>query len=280
MTNVYFNDLFNILHNHLIHATKSVKIAVAWIDFEMFYPIFELLKQKSISISIISDDNHINKKHKYEVYNLINSGMLKLIKMPNYSIMHEKFCIIDDNCVLVGSYNWTYNASNNNFENLVYCDDSLVVQKFIFEFAQLNNVIYEKIYNLQKSQRSPVLNLCCIKQDDDTTAKLQIIAVSDIYHNEVLFEDYYDICLYNNISSLCNEIYNDPELDEDMKMSIFEFELHKYIVNFIEPLVEMPIHALAVEVYEPYHKNEEDRYLKVIWKNRFVSNFVNDRYEL
>ena len=33
--------------------------------------------------------------------------------------MHHKFCIIDNNILFNGSYNWTYYAENRNRENLI-----------------------------------------------------------------------------------------------------------------------------------------------------------------
>ena len=56
--------------------------------------------------------------------------------------MHHKFCVIDHDLVITGSYNWSYKAENN-FENIIVTsDDSSLAQQFIKEFNELQNQYY------------------------------------------------------------------------------------------------------------------------------------------
>lgn len=51
--------------------------------------------------------------------------------------MHHKFAVFDDEKVLTGSYNWTRNAAEVNWENLVVLSDSGLVKAFTREFERL-----------------------------------------------------------------------------------------------------------------------------------------------
>jgi len=58
-----------------------------------------------------------------------------------YNRMHEKFCIIDMDYVMHGSYNRTLTA-NYNEETLATALDHELVTKFAKEFMKLYNGIY------------------------------------------------------------------------------------------------------------------------------------------
>ena len=54
----------------------------------------------------------------------------------DYNRMHDKFCIIDMDYVMHGSYNWTPTA-NNNEETLATALDHELVIKFAEKFMEL-----------------------------------------------------------------------------------------------------------------------------------------------
>ncbi len=51
--------------------------------------------------------------------------------------MHHKFAILDRRTALTGSYNWTTESEDLNFENLVLLQDEKVVAGFSQEFERL-----------------------------------------------------------------------------------------------------------------------------------------------
>jgi hypothetical protein len=52
--------------------------------------------------------------------------------------MHNKFCIVDDDVLINGSYNWTYYAESKNRENILIIKDEIdVLQAFETEFSKL-----------------------------------------------------------------------------------------------------------------------------------------------
>lgn len=51
--------------------------------------------------------------------------------------MHHKFCIIDDEMVFCGSFNWTSQAITGNNESVIVTNDAWVVEPFRAEFKKL-----------------------------------------------------------------------------------------------------------------------------------------------
>lgn len=55
--------------------------------------------------------------------------------------MHNKFCVIDNQKVLTGSYNWITNAESKNDENVLITIDNDTATKYSIEFRRLKPLI-------------------------------------------------------------------------------------------------------------------------------------------
>ena len=55
--------------------------------------------------------------------------------------MHNKFCVIDNQKVLTGSYNWTTNAEARNDENVLVATDNATATNYSVEFRSLKPLI-------------------------------------------------------------------------------------------------------------------------------------------
>ena len=51
--------------------------------------------------------------------------------------MHHKFSVIDDRLVMMGSFNFTMSAINQNYESIVLIKTSSIVASFKSEFNSL-----------------------------------------------------------------------------------------------------------------------------------------------
>ena len=56
-----------------------------------------------------------------------------------HASMHHKFLVIDQRCVVTGSYNYTSPASELNYENIVVIDSPAVARDFIREFDAIKS---------------------------------------------------------------------------------------------------------------------------------------------
>ncbi|HEX5483148.1 MAG TPA: phospholipase D-like domain-containing protein [Terriglobia bacterium] len=53
------------------------------------------------------------------------------------SKMHHKFAVLDDEIVLTGSYNWTEESQEGNYENLIVLREPALAEAYIREFEAL-----------------------------------------------------------------------------------------------------------------------------------------------
>ncbi|MBQ1991680.1 MAG: 50S ribosomal protein L9, partial [Clostridia bacterium] len=90
-----------------------------------------------IKVQLITNNDLINNGGYCLNFNeLINEGVeISLIEYPH--LLHHKFCIVDDDVIVNGSYNWT-RFSSKNYENIIVIrNDSDAVEAFTKEFENL-----------------------------------------------------------------------------------------------------------------------------------------------
>lgn len=138
-----FENIAGRIQQEISKANKSIYIAVAW--FTNKYLFNELVKKskEGCIISLIISNDEINQNSSIDFERLItpNSKVYK-IGNGNTELMHNKFCIIDYNTVITGSYNWSYKAENN-FENVIITNnDTSLAEQFISEFNNIRKQYY------------------------------------------------------------------------------------------------------------------------------------------
>jgi len=122
--------------NEINSAQKSIYLAMAFFtDRDIANCIIDAKKRK-LTIDIILSSNSQNEtvkqmlKDAYITVHAFNTG-------DERGMMHHKFCLIDNKISINGSYNYSYNASNNNVEN-IHITDSLETYRQLFtEFERL-----------------------------------------------------------------------------------------------------------------------------------------------
>ena len=161
-TKPYFSKINKIICEELDSADYRLLIAIAWMtDKEIVEKLLERI-DAGIRVEVIIDDNKFNRNNFRLTSMKSKATEFSFIKNLNSatSIMHNKFCVIDYNRVITGSYNWTENAKNNN-ENIVIIDDNAVATEYAIEFRKIkldkglkfdvqniNQKITDRLYNL------------------------------------------------------------------------------------------------------------------------------------
>lgn len=131
--------LFENIQRQIIEEIRQAKyviwIAMAWFTDPVLYN--ELLKKKrqGLVIEIILDDNDKNRNADFCVDNEFQTYWLT-IQSYYKNIMHDKFCIIDLNTVVHGTYNWTKAASYNK-ETISIDRNRATAESFADEFMKL-----------------------------------------------------------------------------------------------------------------------------------------------
>ena len=117
----YFDDIENIIINELMLARTSIKIAVAWFTDAEFIPYLVRKVRGGVTVEILLHHDEINREGDTSIdfSEFIKVGGRLAWCKGNHSTMHEKFCIIDDDVLIEGTFNWTYYAEARNDEHIV-----------------------------------------------------------------------------------------------------------------------------------------------------------------
>lgn len=115
---------------------------------------------EKVLVNLIEDSNKISCAFydvDREIINLLEEKNAKLITDENRfdkGLMHNKFCIFDNEIILTGSMNPTYNGINKNDNNLIVIKSKTLAKNYNKEFDELYNygfgkgqkVVYPKLY--------------------------------------------------------------------------------------------------------------------------------------
>ncbi|TAE30631.1 MAG: DUF1669 domain-containing protein [Cytophagales bacterium] len=140
MPQPHLRDIRPVLLKNLQQAAQSIEAAVAWFTDEA---IFDLLLQRlrtGTTVTLVLNDDLINHQTPFEWPEFTRlGGRAYYFRDDTGGTMHHKFCVIDGETLLLGSYNWTYRAANRNRENLIVLTqtDGIDTAPFRQELAEL-----------------------------------------------------------------------------------------------------------------------------------------------
>lgn len=126
------------------NARQCIYLAMAWFTDRDIAAAIIGAKNRNVTVDIILSSN---------VQNETVKGMLLGASISIHAfdtgdargVMHHKFCLIDSKISINGSYNYSYNASNNNVENIHVSDEPGTYRQLLSEFERLKYNIDNKI---------------------------------------------------------------------------------------------------------------------------------------
>lgn len=131
---VLFREYEAQLLEELNSAKVSILVAVAWISNERLVSKLIEKHNAGIDVKIIVNKDGTNKKYSPEFGNI----NIYAKRGDNGGIMHNKFCVIDNQVVIHGSYNWSNNAEFKNDETLeITKGDNEKTSEFSVKFMNL-----------------------------------------------------------------------------------------------------------------------------------------------
>lgn len=155
---LFFNNLEErLIQKQLVSlmqkSKSSLKIAVTWFtNHELFDVVLNKLDIPHFEVELIVLNDRINNKIEgVDFQSLINKGGSFYYSNID-RMVHHKFCIIDNEIVVTGSYNWTYFAEERNWENILMIQDSEIVNAYIQEFEKIKQH-HEKVNNVRARKR-------------------------------------------------------------------------------------------------------------------------------
>jgi hypothetical protein len=130
----HFQHIQNQILSALDLARVSIRVAMAWFTNDtLFNKLIEKHKQ-GVDVEIAIYDDGVNKKHGVDL-SLLPHKMIKRGKRGG--LMHDKFCVIDNQIIITGSYNWTDNAEYRNDENVTVQKDPKSASDYSEEYRRL-----------------------------------------------------------------------------------------------------------------------------------------------
>lgn len=135
---VYFSEIEETVIQGIRNAKYLIWVAVAWFSNETLFNELKAKKEQGIDIRVIISDETQNAKLRPKLKEMFDLVVVPKFGWNEYNRMHSKFCIIDLDYVMHGSYNWTPTA-NYNEETLETALDKELVRKFADEFMRMYN---------------------------------------------------------------------------------------------------------------------------------------------
>lgn len=129
------DDCENAIVSSIRNAKHSVKICVFTISENVISDAVVKAHKKGISVKIITDNDKLNDMGS-DIRMLSKAGIRIRIDQSS-SHMHHKFCVVDKEVLLTGSYNWTKSAADRNQENILVTEDPKMVKSYLSEFEKL-----------------------------------------------------------------------------------------------------------------------------------------------
>lgn len=143
-TEAVFESIADHISIELEQAESSIYIAVAWLTNRKLFNILLKKAQQGITVQLMLSNDHINEQSyvDYSQLDILNSAAY-LIGDGKKDLMHNKFCVIDSNTVINGSYNWSYKAEKNHENILITKGDIVLAEQFIEQFKKICNTYFD-----------------------------------------------------------------------------------------------------------------------------------------
>jgi hypothetical protein len=169
MSSAHFQQLAARVCDFVSGAQSSLHIAVCWFSHrDIFACLLEKIRQ-GVRVELILE---------YDTQNIQAEGLdfQQMIRLGGHlyarcaaGLMHHKFAIADQQYLLTGSFNWTYNS---NAENLLITTDGAAVAAFLQAFHD-EKAISKRIFTVQQAEARPVAPWALFENTRFTLADLR-----------------------------------------------------------------------------------------------------------
>ena len=140
-TTAHFDHIYEIITAELNKSQQSVFIAVAWFtDREIFRMLCEL-SSRGVSVNLLISSDKTNFRDNGIDFDELKrrGGNVDIVGGEKKNFMHNKFCVIDEQTVITGSFNWSYKARQNHENITISTEAERLAGQFMAEFRQLRD---------------------------------------------------------------------------------------------------------------------------------------------
>ncbi len=115
-------------------STTTIDAAYFEFDLDNLAQAIERAKKRGVQVRLVYDNEHSDSDP--QTKQLISLG-IPAVPDERSAFMHNKFFIIDRQCVWTGSFNYTVNAAYKNNENAIVICDPRLVDNYETEFSEM-----------------------------------------------------------------------------------------------------------------------------------------------
>ena len=133
---VVFTEIQETIIQGIRDAKYTIWAAVAWLSNQAIIDELLAKKKQGVHVRLIISEESSNRPFYQQLSENFDLMLIPHHGWDDWNRMHDKFCIIDFEYVMHGSYNWT-KAANYNDETLATALDRDFVKKFSDEFIRL-----------------------------------------------------------------------------------------------------------------------------------------------
>lgn len=134
------------IHNAIIAklqmASQSIKINVPWFTSKELFSALLDAAMRGVEIKLVIEDDEINHNTRINHRELLNNNGKLYWHKKLTGVNHEKYCLIDDDFFIYGSFNWTFTAINHNLESIIIIEKAVDGADMIEQFVEhFNNTL-------------------------------------------------------------------------------------------------------------------------------------------
>lgn len=209
----HFTHIGETIQHELNESQTSIIAAIAWLtDSELFNALVRAAR-RGVIVRIALLDDAINRRAALARENLAAvNGQCYWIPETGKAegSLHHKFCVIDDNIIITGSYNWTRRASRADENIMIVSGDPKLATGYIQAFENLlqkyghcTNFTVAPIIDTRLLQKRLEIILNLLQVEDFGTITQQLPHLKEAAH------------VYQNISVLLEAIKHHQWLDAE-----------------------------------------------------------------
>jgi phosphatidylserine/phosphatidylglycerophosphate/cardiolipin synthase-like enzyme len=141
---VYFSrtdKVAQVLQREIDAAQKSIHVLIYSLTDDNLAEALLRAAARGVDVRIVMDKTQAAGKQSLDERLLERLGPKRFIYRTGKGrgVMHEKMAIFDGLTVTLGSYNWTDNARDNNWENMILLRDAAIAARCTAEFHRVWN---------------------------------------------------------------------------------------------------------------------------------------------
>lgn len=139
---IYFSrtdPVSKVISREITAAQKSIYVTMySFTDKDLAAALIEA-SMRGLDVRVVIDRNQSSERNSVSATLRDALGPKRVVfrSGKGRGVMHEKMAIFDGLTVTLGSYNWTANAKNNNWENLIVLRDARIAAECLAEFRNI-----------------------------------------------------------------------------------------------------------------------------------------------